>query len=216
MFSFDTGIVRRNRASDLSQSVTDRVAPERQTRRNEMKNLRNLVLGMVGAAAATAMATTASAQASSSQVTNSTATIFQPIQLTKNTDLSFGTIVRPTSGSGSVTISSTDGQRTNTGGVALLNSGPNAPSGRATYTVSGEGGQSLNVNIPASFSMTRTGGSETITVTLAMSVTNPQLLSGTLGNTGNLTFGVGGSIPVADNTHSGAYTGTFNVVVAYN
>ncbi|WP_334161931.1 DUF4402 domain-containing protein [Phenylobacterium sp.] len=181
-----------------------------------MNKLRHLVLGMVAASAGAALATAAGAQASSSQVTNSSATIFQPIQLAKNTDLSFGTIVRPTSGSGTVTISSADGERTYTGGVALLNSGPNAPSGRATYTVTGEGGQSMNVNIPASFSMTRTGGSETITVTLAMSVTNPQLLSGTLGNTGNLTFGVGGSIPVADSTHSGAYTGTFNVVVAYN
>lgn len=181
-----------------------------------MNKLRNLVLGAAGVLALSAAATAAGAQASATQTTTSTATIFQPIQLAKNSDLSFGTVVRPLSGSGTVSISSTDGQRTSSGGVALLTSGPNAAAGRATYTVSGEGGQTFNVNIPANFSMTRTGGSETILVTLGMSVTNPQTLSGTLGTTGNLTFGVGGSIPVANTTQSGAYTGTFNVVVAYN
>jgi hypothetical protein len=181
-----------------------------------MTNIRNLTLGLTGAVLAAVTATGAHAQATSSQTTTSTATIFQPINLAKNTDLSFGTIVRPVSGSGTVLISNTDGQRTMTGAVALLANGPNAAASRATYTVTGEGGQSFNVNIPTSFNMTRTGGSEQILVTLNMSVTNPQLLSGTLGNTGNLTFGVGGSIPVANTTASGAYTGTFNVVVAYN
>ncbi|HEY8617233.1 DUF4402 domain-containing protein [Phenylobacterium sp.] len=181
-----------------------------------MQSLKTLAIAAAGAVAVLALAPAAWAQASANQNTTSTATIFQPIQLAKNTDLSFGTIVRPISGSGTVAVSATDGQRTPTGGVALLNTGPNAAAGRATYTVTGEGGQSFNINIPANFSMTRTGGSETILVTLAMSVTNPQTLSGTLGTTGNLTFGVGGSIPVANTTQSGAYTGTFNVVVAYN
>ncbi|MCR5878720.1 DUF4402 domain-containing protein [Phenylobacterium sp. J367] len=181
-----------------------------------MKSLRKLAISAAGALALSAAATGALAQASSTQTTTSTATIFQPIQLAKNSDLSFGTVVRPISGSGTVSIASSDGQRTSTGGVALLTNGPNATAGRATYTVTGEGGQTFNINIPANFSMTRTGGSETILVTLALSVTNPQTLSSSLGNTGNLNFGVGGSIPVANNTQSGAYSGTFNVVVSYN
>jgi spore coat protein U-like protein len=181
-----------------------------------MKRFSTLALGVAGVLAAAAAAPAARAQASATAPTTSTATIFQPIQLAKNTDLSFGTVVRPITGSGTVAISASDGQRTPSGGVALLNTGPNAPASRATYTVTGEGGQTFNVNIPANFSMSRTGGSESILVTLNMSVTNPQTLSGTLGNTGSLTFGVGGSIPVASNTQSGAYSGTFNVVVAYN
>ncbi len=181
-----------------------------------MTSLRNLALTAALVLGGLTIATGASAQASATQATNSTATIFQPIQLAKNTDLAFGTIVRPLSSAGSVTVAAADGQRTSSGGIALLTGGSHTSPSRATYTVTGEGGQTFNINIPANFSMTRTGGSETILVTLAMSVTNPQTLSGTLGATGTLQFGVGGSIPVSNATQSGAYSGTFNVVVTYN
>lgn len=157
----------------------------------------------------------AAAQASSTQTTNSTVTVFRPIVLSKTSDLSFGTVVRPTSGSGTVTISNADGSRSVVGGIALLNTGPNAAAGRATYSVAGEGGQAYAVTVPANFVMTRTGGSETITVTLSASSAGGTL-SGALGAAGSASFGVGGSLPVANTTASGAYAGTFNVVVAYN
>lgn len=180
-----------------------------------MTTLRNILLATLSATTVAAVATSASAQASSSQVTNSSATIFQPIVLSKNSDLSFGTIVRPSSGSGTVTIAQADGARTSSGGVALLNTGPNAAAARASYTVAGEGGQTFAITVPANFNMTRTGGAETIVVTLTATATTGTL-SSTLGNAGTATFGVGGSIPVANTTASGAYAGTFNVIVAYN
>lgn len=180
-----------------------------------MNRVRNLILGVVGAALATSVAGSAFAQASAQQTTTATGTIFQPIQLAKDSDLSFGTVVRPAAGTGTVTISQTDGTRSLSGAGALLTTGPNAPAGRAAFTVTGEGGQTFSITVPANFNMTRTGGAETIQVTLTPTATTG-LLSSTLGNTGTATFGVGGSIPVADTTHSGAYTGTFNVIVAYN
>lgn len=172
---------------------------------------------LLAAAAASAMASAAHAQASANQSTTSTATIFRPIQLVKDTDLSFGTIVRPDAGSGTVTISEVDGSRSLSGSGALLSTGPNAPAGRATYTVSGEGGQTFAITVPANFNMTRAGGSETITVVLTPSATTGTL-SGALGDTasGSATFGVGGQIPVSNTTTSGAYSGVFTTTVSYN
>jgi hypothetical protein len=180
-----------------------------------MNCVRNLILCALGAALAASVAGSAYAQASASVPTEATTTIFQPIQLAKNTDLSFGTVVRPASGSGTVTVGSADGARTLVGSGALLATGPNAPAARATFTVTGEGGQTFSITVPASFNMTRVNGPETIQVTLTPTATTG-LLDSTLSNTGTANFGVGGSIPVADTTHSGAYSGTFNVIVAYN
>ncbi|MET0273330.1 MAG: DUF4402 domain-containing protein [Phenylobacterium sp.] len=180
-----------------------------------MTQVRRLILGALGAVLVTGAASQACAQNSSQQTTSSSTTIFQPIALAKNTDLSFGTVVRPSTGTGTVVIAAATGARTLTGAGALLATGPNAVASRATYTVSGEGGQSYAITVPASFSMTRSTGGQTILVTLASTATTG-ILSGSLGAAGTGTFGVGGSIPLADTTVSGAYTGTFNVVVAYN
>jgi hypothetical protein len=179
-----------------------------------MAHVRHLILGALGVGLA-ALAGPACAQNSAQQTTSATTTLFQPIQLAKNSDLSFGTVVRPATGSGTVTIAAATGTRTLTGSGALLATGPNAVASRATYTVTGEGGQTYSITVPASFNMTRSTGGQTIAVTLTPTATTG-LLSSTLGLAGTATFGVGGSIPVADTTVSGAYSGTFNVVVAYN
>ncbi len=175
----------------------------------------------IAAAAASALAAGASgayAQASATAQTNSTVTVFRPITLTKNTDLSFGTVVRPTAGSGVVSIAAADGARTLTGSGALLTTGqPNtqAAAGRATYTVNGEGGQTFSISVPANFNMTRSGGSETITVVLTPSSTTGSL-SNALGASGSANFGVGGQIPIDSSTAGGAYSGSFTTTVAYN
>src|SRR5262249_23710157 len=119
-----------------------------------MKTLiRSLILG---SAAAAAVGGAAFAQSSATQATTASGTIFQPIVLAKNTDLSFGTIVRPSTGNGTVTVAAADGARTLSGSGALLTSGTAAA--RATYTVTGEGGQAYSVTVPANMTMTRSGG----------------------------------------------------------
>ena len=183
-----------------------------------MIQARNILIGVAAAASLMGASSSAHAQASASQSTTSTVTIFRPITLTKNTDLSFGTVVRPIAGSGTVTISETDGARSLSGSGALLNTGaPNtqASAGRATYTVNGEGGQSFSITVPPSFNMTRTGGSETITVVLTPTSTTG-LLSNALGQAGTASFGVGGQIPIDSSTAGGAYSGAFTTTVAYN
>ncbi|WP_411288631.1 DUF4402 domain-containing protein [Phenylobacterium sp.] len=174
-------------------------------------NIRSLALAL----AAATLATTAHAQATSSQSTNVGGTIFQPIVLSKTADLQFGTIVRPATGSGVVTVSQSDGTRSLAGDGALLVGGPHTAPTRAAFSVSGEGGQAISINVPANLNMTRSGGSELIAVTLTASATSATL-TGALGAPGSTTFGVGGSIPVAPTTASGAYSGSFQVTVSYN
>lgn len=179
---------------------------------------RKVSIAAVVAAAAAGLGSSAWAQATASQPTTATVTIFRPITLTKNTDLSFGTVVRPVTGSGTVTVSEVDGARSLSGSGALLNTGApatQAAAGRATYTVNGEGGQTFSISVPANFNMTRTGGSETITVILTPSSTTG-LLSNALGQAGTASFGVGGQIPISSSTAGGAYTGAFTTTVAYN
>jgi hypothetical protein len=175
-----------------------------------MNRLLKIALGVVAVAA---LASPALAQNSATQSTTGTTRIIQPLTLAKNTDLAFGSVVKPNNANNTVAINATSGARTVTGaGDAAL-----APStsGRATYTVSGEGGQTFSISTPSTFEMSKVGGSDSITVTLTQSAATGTI-SGSLGNSGAATFGVGGSFAVASTTASGNYTGTFDVTVAYN
>ncbi len=139
------------------------------------------------------------------------ATVFRPISLSNPVGLQFGTIVRPATGTGTVDIDATTGARTVSGGAVGL--GSPAPT-NATYSVTGEGGQTVSLSIPPSFVMTTPGG--TATVTLTSTATGSQTLSSTLGSAGSLGFSIGGSMPVASTAQDGAYSGTFTVSVQYN
>lgn len=165
----------------------------------------------LGAAAVAALASPAFAQSSATQSTTATTRIISPITLTKNSDLAFGTIVKPSSGTNTVTIDASTGARTKTGaGDAAL---ATSTTGRAAYTVGGEGGQGFSITVPATVDMSN--GSDNLTVTLTKTAATGSL-SGTLGSAGTATFGVGGSFDVASTTPSGNYTASFDVTVAYN
>jgi len=168
---------------------------------------------VLAAALVSAIAAPAMAQSSATQSTNATVKIVQPITLTKDADLAFGTVVKPTSGSNTVTISTASDTPalTGAGDAALATS----TASRAAFTVGGEGGQTFSITVPASVTMTRSGGSETLSVTLTGSGSSGTL-SGTLGSAGSATFKVGGAFTVASSTASGNYSGSFNTTVAYN
>jgi hypothetical protein len=138
------------------------------------------------------------------------ATIIRGLSVSKTSDLVFGAVAKPPSGSGAVAIDPTNGARSTTGGVVAVGTPP--PS-RATFSVSGEGGQAISVTVPATFQMT---GPQTITVTTSNSATGAPVLSGALGSAGSYAFGVGGSAPIDATTPSGDYSGSFTVTVAYN
>ncbi len=166
---------------------------------------------LLGAAALGAVASPAFAQASASQTTNGTTKIIQAISLAKNSDLAFGTVVKPTTSTNTIVIDGTTGARSQTGaGDAVL---VTSTSGRATFTVTGEGAQTFSITVPATFNMT--SGANTLVVTTSASGSTGTL-SGTIGSAGTATFGVGGSFPIATATASGSYTGSFTTTVAYN
>ncbi|HEY0435333.1 MAG TPA: DUF4402 domain-containing protein, partial [Phenylobacterium sp.] len=138
------------------------------------------------------------------------AKIIRGIAIAKTGDLVFGAVVKPAAGPGSVVIDATTGSRSTTGGaVGMASPTP----GRASFNVTGEGGQAFSITVPASFQMT---GPQPMTVTTTNSAGPSPILSGALGSQGAFAFGVGGSAPINAGTLSGDYTGSFTVTVAYN
>ena len=143
-----------------------------------------------------------------------TASVSRPISLSflPAGGLAFGTAIRPSAGSGTVTIDGTTGVRTVTGTGAIGTPSP-APA-RVVYTATGEGGQTISITVPATFPMT--SGANSLTVTTTATATGSQTLSNALGSAGTFAFGVGGSFPFSTTTARGNYSGTFIVTVAYN
>lgn len=177
-------------------------------------SLRSLIAAVVAIGTTTAIYSPALAQVSGTTTGTGSVTIIRPITVTKNADLKFGTVVRPGSGAGTVVVSAA-GARSTTGSVLALASGDTPQA--AQFTVDGEGGQSVSVTIPATFSIAN--GSNTLTVTTSNNLTGSaasQTLSNALGSAGTLVFKVGGSVPVDSTSATGLYTGTFTVAAAYN
>lgn len=140
------------------------------------------------------------------------ANVVRAIAISKSTDLGFGRIVPPSAGSGIVSLSQATGQVSVTGtGTAVL---PVPTPTVAQFAVSGEGGQSVSVSIPPSFTMA--GPSGTIQVTTSSNVSGAQVLSGLAGSGGTLAIRVGGSYPIDSSTQKGTYAGSFTVMVQYN
>lgn len=141
-----------------------------------------------------------SAQAASS--TN----IIVPISITNATGLQFGTIARPASSTGTVTINATTGARTFGGNVALVSS----TSGRATFDVDGDASRAFSAVVPANFILGNGTPADNITVTLTSDV------PASLNASGEALIGVGGTFTIGSTQTLGAYTGNFTVSVSYN
>jgi len=153
---------------------------------------------------------TAPTNPTSGGVGRATARVLRSITMTKNSDLVFGRIAIPTSGSGTVSVNATTGVRTVTTAVGLNSPTP----ARANFTISGEGGQTFTINIPATFQLT--GPTPPITVTTSNTGGPTNTLSAALGSAGVYDLGVGGSFPISAATTVGDYTGNFTVTVTYN
>lgn len=171
-------------------------------------------IAAAAALAAVAIASPSMAQSSGSATGTGSITVVRPLTVTKNADLKFGTVVRPSTGSGTVVISAA-GARTVTGGVVGLASGDTPAA--AQFTLDGEGGQSVSITVPATFAMSN--GADNLTVTTSNNLTGSaaaQTLSNALGSAGVLSFKVGGSAPILSTAATGVYTGSFVVSAAYN
>lgn len=140
---------------------------------------------------------------------DSSVSIIDQFAVTNETALSFGTIILPSSGNNTVTIAA-DGTRsiTGAGNAGVVGTGFSS----ATFTVQGDGGQGFDISVPDNFSLSRSDGTETITVALTQSALTGTT-SGTNGSEGTASFGVGGNFPISTGTIAGLYEGTFTVTV---
>jgi Domain of unknown function (DUF4402) len=134
------------------------------------------------------------------------ATIISPISISNTVGLQFGQIASSAS-AGTVTVDTT-GSRSGTGGVTLVN-GISVTA--ASFAVSGAPNLTYTFTLPTSTSIDL--GSDSMTVDTF--VANPPSV-GTLDALGADTLRVGATLHVVANQPNGAYTGTFDVTVAYN
>jgi hypothetical protein len=162
--------------------------------------------GATGTAASSFLVSVQSSSGSGQAI----ATVFRSLNLAKVGNLVFGRILKPSSGTTTVTINATTGARTVAGGNGALMSGT---SSRAAYTITGEGGQVVSIAVPSSITLT---GPATVTVTTSTTAAASVTLPSAVGSGGSYSFGVGGSIAVLPSTPSGAYSGTFSVTAQYN
>lgn len=156
-------------------------------------------------------ATSAYAQASASTSASGSVTLLRPITITKTADLEFGRVVKPSSGTGTVSMTNaSDATTAGSGAVAISG----ITTSRAKFTIDGEGGQGVSVTVPATFPITN--GTDSITVTTTQNLGTSTTLSNALGAAGSASLNVGGSFSVPSANTTGLYTGTLNVSVAYN
>lgn len=153
---------------------------------------------LCGSAAATFAQSTASTDATSS------ITIVRGITIARDTNLAFGRCIQPTAAA-TVAIA-VDGTRTTTG-ISCLGGMTSA----AAFTVTGDGGASLSIAVPASVTMT--GPGTDIVVNLVNNA--PTVLGGTADTLGSAVFQVGGTATLAAAQTQGAYSGIFQVTAAY-
>lgn len=129
--------------------------------------------------------------------------ILTPIVISQVTDLSFGDTFVPATG-GTVVVS-TAGTATPTGDVTL----PTGTVTAAEFDVVGEASSAYTVTLPASATMTN-GATGSITIdTFNHNATEALSVGGTE------TFQVGATATLAAAQEAGAYTGSFDVTVAY-
>ena len=172
-----------------------------------MKTITRFALTTV--AALTLVSTASAAQNSAQTSATAKANIISPITLTKvvGADLNFGDVV-PGGTAGTVVVDSA-AARTSTGGVSL---GNGAAVAAAAFTVGGANNATYTITLPGA-PITVTSGANTMTVT---GFTSSPAATGTLSATGTGALTVGGTLNVGINQAVGAYSGTFNVTVAYN
>jgi len=133
------------------------------------------------------------------------AIIVKPLALTETSPLEFGQLSSTDSG-GTVVLDSSDG-RAATGGATL--DGGTVQSG--TWSVSGEPATAYTISLPDD-DVILTSGSDSMTVN---NFTDSEGGSATTDANGSDSFKVGATLNVGANQADGAYSGSYEVTVAY-
>ena len=134
------------------------------------------------------------------------AQIVPPLSVVNDRNLDFG--VLSLNGAGSATIDPTTDALTTTGGILRAGGAPIS----AKFTGSGPGSLLVFIRVPASVTLTRSGGTETMLVN-AFTIEGGafRLFPGRTG----FTFRVGATLTVPGTQLPGTYVGSYNVDVIY-
>lgn len=136
-----------------------------------------------------------------------TAVIVAPIAITNTgSGLNFGTIAPDAGASGTVEVAF-DNTATPTGVVLIT--GATSPSADE-FEVTGESGQAYTIDIDPDVTLTRQGGTETMTTSLSAESSGD-----TIGD-GNDVFAVGGTLTVGAGQMAGTYEGDYTVTATYD
>lgn len=156
-----------------------------------------------------AVASFAQGNPTASATATASANIVQPLQIAKTADLAFGNIASGTA-DGTVVIA-VDGSRTSTGGVTLIEAGN--VSNAASFDITGYADATFTIEVPASIVIETEGGADQMTVNNFVSSLGANSV---LDMNGESTLGVGATLNVSAQQAAGLYSGTFDVIVAYN
>jgi len=174
------------------------------------KHSRIISTGSRLAVLALAIAATGSAVAANA-IATSTSVVVAPIDITKTTDLSFGSFAVGAT-PGSVTVSP-NGNRGVTGGVTGMAGATTA----ALFSVTGQTGSTYTITVTGT---DLTSGANSMAFTpvsdlSASAITSGTVAGGTLSGTAQSLY-VGGVLTVAANQAPGTYTGQVSATVEYN
>lgn len=140
------------------------------------------------------------------------ASVLRTLSTSVVTNLSFGRIARPSSGSTLVTLDP------NAGTVAFSSGGavglPGSTISAGVLQVVGEGGQGVSISVPST--VTLKNGAATLLITTTAINAGARTLSGLLGQEGSLTVKFGGKMTIVGGQTTGVYRGTAAVVLQYN
>lgn len=164
----------------------------------------SLRLALAGAAIS-ALSFGSAAHAATTATATATAEVLSTLTVTADTPLNFGQIAA--NGAGTVTVNADSSVASS---ATLISTGTRAPAG---FTVTGTPGASVVVSLPASATLTRFGGTETMSISGFN--TNPAAGFQLAAVTGAANFSVGGTLSVAAGQAAGVYNGTFSVSVEY-
>lgn len=152
------------------------------------------------------------AQQSSTASANTSATIIQPIAITKTTDLNFGNIAVHSTNNGTVVLG-TSNNRSQTGGVTLPVATPGTVTS-ASFDVTGAAGYTYSITLPTSVILDDNNSHQ---MTVNTFTSNPST-SGTLDVNGEDVISVGATLNVLGGQAPGLYESDsdFDVIVNYN
>lgn len=179
-----------------------------------MRATHHIFFELIAAVCAAVLALAYAPPASAQTVSEASVVVIGPLSVVKIDDLEFGNIIAGPS-SGTVSINTTNGNRTSTGGVLL----PSGTFSRADFIIYGELNQIVEVSIPGNITLTHSNGSDTMSVS-QMAIGNGNrnfgtFVRGRLSRDGIFNLTVGARLNVGANQTGGGYSGSFTMTVDY-